>query len=506
MTEWKRDCGRRRGLARICRSAVCVIIAAALPAGCGKTERLETDAVPQAEEAKEAAQQSRPAAWREPVDESGRGIVPETSPGKEGTGTDEGRGETGTAGTAAGQGETGTAGKAAGQGETGTAGKVAGQEETGTAGKAAGQGEKDVPEQSDPEITLVMVGDILLHTPVAESGRRTEGGYDFSAVFAQMQEEISEADLALVNQEVILGGEELGISGYPSFNAPYELGDALVDAGFDVVLHGTNHALDKGKKGILNCLAFWQEKHPDTAVLGIHADGEDQDEIYVYEQDGIRVAVLNYTYGTNGIPLPGDMPFAVDLLDEERVVPDLQKAQELADFVVVCPHWGTEYTLSATKEQREWAELFAENGADLILGTHPHVIEPIAWIPAEGESGGDDAEDGTLVYYSLGNFVNWTSGTGAGVANRMVGGMARVTIGLDEEGKAVIKDYGVEPLVCHVERGFGGVTVYPLDSYTEELAGRNEIVRQDGSFSLDYCRNLVNDVFGENDQQGTLPD
>lgn len=341
-----------------------------------------------------------------------------------------------------------------------------------------------------PEIELVMVGDILLHTPLAESGRKEDGGYDYSAVFANLKEEIGEADVALVNQEVIIGGEELGVSGYPTFNAPYELGDALVEAGFDVVLHATNHTLDKREKGLLNCIAFWRENYPDIAVLGIHDSAESQREIYVYEQQGIRIAILNYTYGTNGIPLPADMPYAVDLLDRERVAADLQRAEELADFIVVCPHWGTEYVLEQTEIQENWARFFAENGADLILGTHPHVIEPVETVTAEN---GNQA----LVYYSLGNFVNWTSGRGTGVANRMVGGMARVTIGLDENGKAAVKDYDVLPVVCHVEGGFGGVTVYPLAEYTEELAARNEIVKQDGSFSLDYCRELVERVFGE---------
>lgn len=362
-------------------------------------------------------------------------------------------------------------------------------------GEAGGEDSAEGPADGDqergnepdsPEITLVMVGDILLHTPVAQSAELENGGYDFGALFGEMKGEIAEADLALVNQEVIIGGGELGVSGYPTFNAPYELGDALAEAGFDVVLHATNHALDKGKKGILNCLSFWQEQHPELAVLGIHGSQASQDEIYVYEQEGIRLAVLNYTYGTNGIPLPQDMPYSVDLLDRDRVADDLQEARELADFVIVCPHWGTEYVLDAVEEQREWAEFMAENGADLILGTHPHVIEPVEW--TEGRE--------ALVYYSLGNFVNWTSGTGEGVANRMVGGMARVTIGLDDQGEAVIRSYGVEPLVCHVEQGFGGVRVYPLDSYTEELAGRNEIVRQDDTFSLEYCRNLAERVFG----------
>lgn len=342
-----------------------------------------------------------------------------------------------------------------------------------------------------PEVRLVMVGDILLHTPLAESGKKPEGGYDFSAVFANLKGEIEEADLALVNQEVIIGGAELGVSGYPSFNAPYELGDALADTGFDVVLHATNHALDKRKQGLLNCLSFWRENYPEMAVLGIHDSQESQQEIYVYEQQGIRIAVLNYTYSTNGVPLPEDMPFAVDMLEKNRVAADLKRAQELADFVIVCPHWGKEYVLEQTKNQENWAKLFVENGADLVLGTHPHVIEPIEQLVlADGSQ--------ALVYYSLGNFVNWTAGTGTGVANRMVGGMAQVTVGLDENGEAVITEYGVLPVVCHVEKGFGGVTVYPLSEYTEELAARNEIVKQDKSFSLEYCQELVNRVFGDN--------
>lgn len=359
--------------------------------------------------------------------------------------------------------------------------------------------------EPEPEVTLVMVGDILLHTPLAETGELEDGGYDFRALFANMREDISGADLALVNQEVILGGAELGVSGYPRFNAPYELGDALADAGFDVILHATNHALDKGQKGLLNCLAFWEEHYPEKAVLGIHGSLEDSEEIYIYEQDGIRIAVLNYTYGTNGIALPKDMPYAVDLLDRERVAADLARAEELADFTVVCPHWGTEYKLTQSKEQEKWTVFFAENGADLIIGTHPHVIEPVYWmmrdeegnwIHAEADAGQAGPEDGVLVYYSLGNFCNWTSGTKKGVANRMVGGMAQVTVGRNEEGEVSIADWSVKPLVCHLERGFGGVTVYPLEEYTEELAERNEIVRQDDSFTLDYCMDLAEQVFG----------
>ncbi len=352
-----------------------------------------------------------------------------------------------------------------------------------------------------PEVTLVMVGDILFHTPVAESGVQEDGSYNYDAVFENVKDEIEAADLAIVNQEVIIGGKELGISGYPSFNAPYELGDALVNAGFDVVLHATNHTLDQGKKGVKNCLSYWKNNYPQVAVLGINESQEAQDDnIYVYEQDGIRIAILNYTYGTNGIALPSDMPYAVNLLEEEKVVSDIAKAKELADFVVVCPHWGTEYQLTASREQERWTQIFLENGVDLVIGTHPHVIEPVVWMTRDGnaESTLEEAHgDGMLVYYSLGNFVNWTASSGEGIANRMVGGMAEITIGMDENGEAFLLEYGVEPLVAHLTEGTNGVTTYFLSDYTEELAAENAIVLQDAAFSKEYCEELCEEVWGD---------
>ena len=353
--------------------------------------------------------------------------------------------------------------------------------------------QEQVPETTaapEPDsVSVVMVGDILLHTPVEKSALQADGSYVFDTIFENMAADIQAADLAIVNQEVILGGEELGISGYPAFNAPFSVGDALVNAGFDVICHGTNHALDKGKKGLLNCLNFWKETYPDVAVLGIHDSQESQDQLYVYEKDGIRIAVLNYTYGTNGIALPKDMPYAVDLLKESQIVSALQRAEELADFTIVCPHWGTEYQLKQSAEQERWARLFVKHGADLILGTHPHVIQPMEWVTDE-ESGNQ-----ALVYYSIGNFVNWTSGSGKGVANRMVGGMAEVTL-TSVDGKVMITDHDVEPVICHLEKGTNGVTVYKLAEYTSELAEQNQIRLQDPTFSLEYCQQLCKNVWG----------
>lgn len=341
------------------------------------------------------------------------------------------------------------------------------------------------------QLNLLMVGDILLHTPVENAALQENGSYDFTAIFQYTKDELQAADLAIVNQEVIIGGEELGVSGYPAFNAPYAAGDALVEAGFDVVCHGTNHALDKGKKGLLNCIAFWKENYPDMAVLGIHDSQESRDSIYIYEQDGMKIAILNYTYGTNGIAQPEGMPYAVDLLEEKQVIADIRKAEEMADFTVVCPHWGTEYQLVQSAAQEKWAKLFAKYGADLVIGTHPHVIQPMEWVTDE-ETGHE-----MLVYYSIGNFVNWTSESGAGIANRMVGGMAEVTIEKNDDGQVQIVEYGIEPVVCHLEQGVNGVTVYKLEDYTAELAEKNQIRLQDAAFSKEYCEQLCEEVWAE---------
>lgn len=341
-----------------------------------------------------------------------------------------------------------------------------------------------------PSIQIVMVGDMLMHERVMESGLKEDGSYNFNHLFDNVKDTIENADLALVNQETILGGTELGLSGYPAFNSPYELGDSLVDAGFDVILHATNHTLDKGKKGVLNCMNFWDTNYPEITYLGINKSQEEQDnDIFIYEQDGMEIAILNYTYGTNGIKTPDDMPYIVNYMDEEKIIRDLQYAEENADFTIVCPHWGTEYVLTATDSQKKWAKIFMENGADLVIGTHPHVIEPVEMLT-------DENGNEMLVYYSIGNYVNGTSGTGEGTTNRMVGGIADVTITLNETGEVYIESYDVIPIVCHIDNKTE-YTVYYLSNYTEELAKKNHIVSQDVDFSLEACKNLVNTVWNK---------
>lgn len=348
------------------------------------------------------------------------------------------------------------------------------------------------PETTAPEpasVTISMVGDVLLHETVTDSGRMADGSYKYDHLFQNVREEIEAADIAIVNQEVILGGRELGLSGYPNFNGAFEVGDAIAAAGFDVVLHATNHALDKKEAGLKNCLEFWRTSHPEIAVLGIYDNAEDRDTVYVQEVNGIRIAILNYTYGTNGMTLPDGSVYSVNMLEESQVRADIAKAKAQADFIIVAPHWGTEYILEPDAFQKNWTQIFYECGVDLVIGTHPHVIEPVEMITGEK---GD-----MLVYYSLGNFINATAETGSGIANRVVGAMAQVTVTMDAQGTAHISDYSVLPLVTHVRTGPGQITTYKLSDYTQTLAEENEIRESDPSFSLEYCQNLCRQVFGD---------
>ena len=334
-----------------------------------------------------------------------------------------------------------------------------------------------------------MVGDMLLHDSVHKSGEMADGSYNYDHLFDNVRDEIKEYDIAIVNQEVILGARELGLSGYPTFNGAYEIADSLVDSGFNVILHATNHTLDKGKTGVLNCLNYWKTNYPDIAVLGINESQGNQDNIYVYEEDDLKIAILNYTYGTNGVPLPSDMPYIVNLMDKETIENDVRKANEIADFVVVAPHWGTEYIHEPSQEQRDLATFMADIGVDLVIGAHPHVVQPVEWI--ESNNGNK-----MLIYYSLGNYINATASTGDGVTHRMVGTMADVTIRKNEGEEPFISDYSAIPLISHKDTsGPGLITVYLPEDYSEELANENEIKKQDPKFTFELVMDVWNNVY-----------
>ena len=333
------------------------------------------------------------------------------------------------------------------------------------------------------DINIMMIGDVLVHKPIYKSGIQSDGSLNYDHLFKNIQDDINASDIKIVNQETILGGMDMGFSSYPCFNSPQEIGDAEVKAGFNTILHATNHALDKGLPGIENTLNFWHTKYPNINVLGINETKEDVDKIYVYQQDGFKIAILNYTFSTNGISLPKKKPYVVNMLSVDRVINDIKKAKEVADMVVVCPHWGTEYTYTPDSLQKKYTELFSTLGVDLVIGTHPHVLEPVEVIKnSEGHN--------MLVYYSLGNFISCQT-----EMPRMIGGMAEITLEHDEDNNnSYIKNYSLTPLITQE----GEYTTYKLKDYNDTLAKTNLIRHDSGcsSFNMNYINNLCKEILG----------
>ena len=343
---------------------------------------------------------------------------------------------------------------------------------------------EEVEVRKNEHVDLLMIGDMLIHTPVYKSGIQSDGSLNYDHFFEHIQEDLNEAEIKIVNQETILGGTDMGITSYPCFNSPQEVGDSEAKAGFNVVLHATNHAMDKGYKAIENTMNFWNQKYPDMTILGLNLNEEEQNNIQIYEQNDFKIALLNYTYGTNGIPLPKDMPYLVNLLDKEKVTKDIIKAKQLADFVVVMPHWGTEYRYIPDNLQEEYTTLFSNLGVDLVIGTHPHVLENIETIV------NDDGHE-MLVYYSLGNFVSAQN-----KKDRVVGGMAKVSIEKDyETNECYITEYELDPIITQQ----GDYTSYKLEDYNDDLALKNRVRNYSGcsNFNMEYINDLCYEILGD---------
>ncbi len=339
-------------------------------------------------------------------------------------------------------------------------------------------------------LRVVMVGDMLMHDKAIESGHQEDDTYNYDAIFAHTNRAFKNADISIVNEEAIIGGEELGLSGYPNFNVGYEVGDALVEAGFNVICNATNHVYDMHEQGILNTLDFWETNYPEINVVGIH-HADDPDPLCLIDYGDITIGILNYTDIMNydSLSLSETTVDRLTSATADSVKQDLTRADELADFVIVIPHWGTEYQTTVSEDQRYWANLFLENGVDLVIGSHPHVIEPVEWLE-------DDKGHQMLCYYSLGDFVEYSDSEYAGMYKCALGAMADVTLSI-EDGEVSIDKYGVEPTIVQMGEGYGETTVYFLKEYTQELLEENYMHKVDSAFTIENCKELCRQVFGD---------
>ena len=208
----------------------------------------------------------------------------------------------------------------------------------------------------DVSITILGAGDDLIHGSIYKQARQRTGGtgYDFTPVYAHVADQIKSADIAVVNQETPLAGKVLAPSDYPLFNSPTEVGDALVNIGFDVINHANNHILDKGEKGIKATLDYWDTK--PVKVVGVYRNDEDLENIRIVESKGIKTAHIGITEMTNGLYLPAGSQYRIVYTDDTGLIQHLiRKAKSMADVVVVSVHWGTENTYTLTDKQKALA-------------------------------------------------------------------------------------------------------------------------------------------------------
>lgn len=346
----------------------------------------------------------------------------------------------------------------------------------------------DFPEEPVTEMRLMAVGDNLMHRSSSLSGQQADGSWNYTRNFEHVAPLIQQADIAVINQECVMGGLELGIQNYPMLNTGTEVGSFIVNAGFDVVLGANNHIIDQGYVGVHNMMNYWRTTYPQIPLLGVHESQEEQDAITVMEAHGIKLALLNYTYDTNVHDAVQDRPWLVDYMDKERMAGDIAKAKEMADMVVVFPHWGEEYVFAdITEKQKEWTQFFADQGVDLVIGSHPHVLEPVRFIEREGD-------DPMLVYYSLGNFQSIQYKT-----ETMLGGLADITIRKDHTGTHIVA-HSLKPLVTHFQTTnpscgyYDFVTTYLWEQYTPELAAQHDVRFQDSSFSYERLAQLQQQI------------
>ena len=270
--------------------------------------------------------------------------------------------------------------------------------------------EEKIPKEY--EAKMIMVGDALIHSGVYMDAEKSDGTYDFKPMLQYIKPIVSKYDLKYYNQETILGGKELGYSTYPQFNSPNEVGDAFLDAGFNLVSLATNHTMDKGEVGVLNSVNYWKSKK-NVVYSGQWSSWDERNEVHVYKVNGISYAFFSYTTWTNGLETPSGKEYLNNVYSDEKAANDIAKVRDLVDVVIVAMHWGTEYSLGVSSSQEYIANYLSSLGVDLIIGSHPHVVEPVEYI--------DDGR--TFVIYSLGNFISAQVGM-----DRLTGLMMEVTI------------------------------------------------------------------------------
>ena len=328
--------------------------------------------------------------------------------------------------------------------------------------------EKDKEIVEEPELpkekrmSLVAVGDALIHAALYLDASTGYNTYDFSYMFTDVAPLIQNYDLKYYNQETIIGGKNLGVSHYPRFNSPDEIGQNLVDIGFNLVSLANNHTLDKDEAGILYSVNFWNNQE-GVVVSGQSDSFENRNNIKIHEQNGIKYAFIAYTDMTNGLAVPYGKEYLVNVYSNEQAKIDIESIRDKVDVVIVSMHWGEEYTHTPTYRQKQEAQYLSSLGVDLIIGAHPHVIMPVDYV-------GD-----TLVIYSLGNFVSGQSPLGIA---KTIGLMVGMDIVVKEDG-VTFENIDYKLLYTYCTSYYTNYKVYPFDNLTDDILYNHEALEEE---------------------------
>ena len=349
--------------------------------------------------------------------------------------------------------------------------------------KTAAMKEQQKTEAAATETTtasVIAVGDNLYHQSLIDAGASEDGNWNYDKIYTHILDAIKDADVKMIDQETVFTTDHDSVSSYPSFATPTEVGDAIIKAGFNVVESANNHIDDFGEGFLNDTLNFWKTKYPDVTLLGIHDSQEDSDTVKIREVNGIKIAFLDYTYGTNVGGIEG----------KDYMIDMIQKAKKQADCIIFVAHWGTEDETMPNEYEKQWAAYLMEQGVNVIIGGHPHVLQPYGRLT-------DDKGNETVVFYSLGNFVSTQQ-----KLEELLGGMAKFTIQKTvQNGKTSIQILTptVEPLVMHYNSEAGEFGPYMLSDYTEELASQHGVQKYIGNvFTLDNLKKKFNEIMSMN--------
>lgn len=343
-------------------------------------------------------------------------------------------------------------------------------------------------------VSFVAVGDDLIHSYVyntAKENASDDREYDFHYCYENIADRIAGADLAFVNQETLICDDDHDISGTNlNFNSPPELGDDLIDIGFDIFNLANNHMLDKNDDGLESCLDYWHEQqneHENIVVMGGYYNEDDMQDYRITKVKGLKFGFLGYTENTNGYFLPESSDLQIVYTDNEELMQQqIAELSEQVDCVIVSAHWGVEDTHEVTDSVKELAQKLIDWGADVVIGTGSHTLQTMEYLTREDGSQG-------FVFYSLGNFISGQTDN-----FNMVGGMGMFDICRDTEGVITVENVKLTPVITHYDSGLTNVRVYPYDLYTDDLIETHYVPYSSGGSSKSWNREVIDTIIQEN--------